>query len=104
MRKLEIIVEDQDYHTLKHILQHIDIVKSIVEKDVEEKRERIDVTGNKYNQVHKPNVETQIPYTVDEVTLMSQPSLAEEWDSEEDSVWDQYYKETKSAEDSTSQS
>lgn len=103
LRTIEIKVSDANYERLRHLLEHLTYVESIRDKGAEEQRERINVAGSKYDRGQEAANETHISQAVDEVTLMSQRSLAEEWDSEEDSVWDQYYNETKSARDATSQ-
>lgn len=74
MRRIEIEVSDSDYQKAKDLLENLKYVKAIRDKCI-----------------------------VDDITLLSQASLAEDWDSEEDSVWDQYYNETKPTRDSTSQ-
>ncbi|WP_377483074.1 hypothetical protein [Pontibacter toksunensis] len=62
MKKVEIEVNDADYPMLKSLLDNLKYIKSVKEID-----------------------------PVDEVTLLSEASLAEDWDSEEDDRYDEIY-------------
>ncbi|WP_114783144.1 hypothetical protein [Botryobacter ruber] len=62
MKKIEITVNDADFLIVKSLLENLRYIKSFEEKE-----------------------------PVDEVTLLSQKSLAEDWDSEEDDRYDQLY-------------
>jgi len=64
MRTIEISVNDQDFSKLRSFLTQLDFIKDIKEKKL---------TG------------------IDSVTLLSEQSLAEEWNSEEDSRYEKYF-------------
>lgn len=64
MRTIEISVNDQDFSKLRIFLTRLDFIKDIKEKKS---------TG------------------IDSVTLISEQSLAEEWNSEEDSRYEKYF-------------
>ena len=64
MRTIEISVNDQDFSKLRSFLTRLDFIKDIKE---------IKSTG------------------IDSVTLLSEQSLAEEWNSEEDSRYEKYF-------------
>ncbi len=64
MRTIEISVNDQDFSKLRSFLTQLDFVKSIKEKKLTE---------------------------IDSVTLLSEQSLAEEWNSKEDSRYEKYF-------------
>ena len=64
MKTIEISVDDQDFSKLKNLLIQLDFVKQIKEKQAAE---------------------------IDATTLLSEQSLAEEWDSIEDSRYEQYF-------------
>ena len=65
MRTIEISVNDQDVSKLRDFLTKLDFVKLIKEKKSVE---------------------------IDPATRISEQSLAEEWDSKEDSRYEKYYK------------
>lgn len=90
MKKLEIIVEDQDYQTIRQILQHIDVVKEVVDISLEQKQ--TNVTANIAREKAKAADTAPAPQPVDEISLLSQQALAEDWDSEEDDRYDELYK------------
>jgi len=64
MKTIEISVDDQDFSKLKNLLIQLDFIKHIKEKQAAE---------------------------IDATTLLSEQSLAEEWDSIEDSRYEQYF-------------
>ncbi|WP_181308725.1 hypothetical protein [Rufibacter sp. XAAS-G3-1] len=64
MRTIEISVSDQDFSKLRSFLTRLDFVKVIKEKKIE---------------------------GVDPATLISEQSLAEEWDSKEDSRYEKFF-------------
>jgi len=64
MRTIEISVNDQDFSKLRSFLTRLDFIKDIKEKK---------------------------PTGIDSVTLLSEQSLAEEWNSEEDSRYEKYF-------------
>jgi hypothetical protein len=64
MRTIEITVNDQDFSKLRNFLNGLDFVKHIKEKKSE---------------------------VIDSATLLSEQSLAEEWNSKEDSRYEKYF-------------
>jgi len=64
MRTIEISVNDQDLSKLRSFLTRLDFVK-----DIKEKKTAV----------------------TDPATILSEQSLAEEWDSEEDSRYEKYF-------------
>jgi hypothetical protein len=64
MRTIEISVNDQDFSKLRSFLTQLDFVKVIKEKKSTE---------------------------IDSVSLLSEQSLAEEWNSKEDSRYEKYF-------------
>jgi hypothetical protein len=64
MRTIEISVNDQDFSKLKDFLNRLDFIKSIKEKK---------------------------SVAIDPATLLSEQSLAEEWNSKEDSRYEKYF-------------
>ncbi len=64
MRTIEISVNDQDVSKLRNFLSRLDFVKLIKEKKSAE---------------------------IDSATLLSEQSLAEEWNSKEDSRYEKYF-------------
>ncbi|RDC63316.1 hypothetical protein [Adhaeribacter pallidiroseus] len=67
MRTVEISVKDQDFSRLQSILKQLDFIEAIKEKE-------------------------KTP--ISETALLSEQALAEDWDSEEDSRYEQLYKNT----------
>ncbi len=64
MRTIEISVNDQDFSKLRNFLNGLDFVKHIKEKKSE---------------------------VIDSATHLSEQSLAEEWNSKEDSRYEKYF-------------
>lgn len=84
MRTIEIEVSDENFDKVRNILERLADIEAIRVQQIQEHLQE---------DTAKPALhEMKSEYNTNEVTLLSQKSFSDEWDSEEDDRYDELYK------------